>query len=82
MSNATATYNKVNELNSTLNLLIAGLPNSGKSTVFNGLTGGNAKVGNWHGVTVKAESKRAIIGGKNYTVYDLPGAYSLNAVTL
>ena len=51
-------------------VIIAGQPNCGKSTVFNGLTGASARVGNWHGVTVVVESKFAVISGKKYRVYD------------
>ena len=63
-------------------IIITGMPNSGKSTVFNGLTNGNAHVGNWHGVTVDVLSKIAKIGGKEYLISDLPGAYSLTPSTL
>ena len=69
-------------MNNFNKIIIAGMPNAGKSTVFNGLTGGNAKTGNWHGVTTSTLSKRAKIMGKEYTVYDLPGAYSLKPTTL
>ena len=58
-------------------VLLVGMPNSGKSTVYNALTKGDAKVGNFHGVTVKALSKSAKIGGNTFTVTDTPGIYSL-----
>lgn len=62
-------------------IVLFGMPNSGKSTVFNALTGGDAKVGNWHGVTV--EIKEGLLkGNKNVKVYDLPGVYSLYPVTM
>ncbi len=57
-------------------LLLVGNPNAGKSTVFNKLTGGHAKVGNWHGVTVGALSRSTSLGGTEVTVSDLPGIYS------
>ncbi|MBO5852091.1 MAG: ferrous iron transporter B [Clostridia bacterium] len=64
------------------NLILLGAPNCGKTTTFNGLTGRNERVGNWHGVTTKLAVGTAKIKGKRYNTYDLPGLYSLNAVTL
>ena len=62
-------------------IVLFGMPNSGKSTIFNALTNGNAKVGNWHGVTV--EIKEGLLKeDKSVKVYDLPGVYSLYPVTL
>ena len=72
----------VTAMSNLYNVLIAGQPNSGKTTVYNGLTGSNEKVGNWHGVTTISASKIAKINGKNYLITDTPGAYSLNPVTL
>ena len=63
-------------------VLIVGNPNSGKSTLFNALTGKDAKVGNFHGVTVKLLSGVANINGKKFTVVDTPGIYSLAPVSL
>ena len=63
-------------------VLIVGTPNSGKSTLFNALTKGNVKVGNWHGVTVDTVSKPFTINEKTYLLTDTPGIYSLNPLTL
>lgn len=56
---------------------LAGNPNSGKTTLFNRLTGLNQRVGNYPGVTVERRSGRGTIGGAPITVVDLPGTYSL-----
>ena len=59
-----------------MKLLLIGNPNAGKSTLFNHLTRGHARVGNWHGVTVGALEGRAKLAGKQVTVVDLPGIYT------
>ena len=62
-------------------IALAGNPNSGKTTLFNALTGANQFVGNWPGVTVeKKEGKWK--GDKNVVLIDLPGIYSLSPYTL
>ncbi|MBN2899798.1 MAG: ferrous iron transport protein B [Clostridia bacterium] len=58
---------------------LAGQPNTGKSTVFNGLTGARQHVGNWPGKTVEQKSGRYVYLDQTYTVMDLPGTYSLSA---
>lgn len=65
-----------------LKLLLVGNPNAGKSTLFNALTGGRAKVGNWHGVTVDVLERKTVLGGKRVTVCDLPGIYSLASMSM
>ena len=62
-------------------IALAGNPNSGKTTLFNALTGSNQFVGNWPGVTVdKKEGK--LKGHKDVIIMDLPGIYSLSPYTL
>ncbi len=56
---------------------LAGNPNTGKSTLFNALTGLNQETGNWPGKTVKMMSGEYSQGGETYAVIDLPGSYSL-----
>lgn len=66
---------------SNITIALAGNPNSGKSTLFNSLTGSNQYVGNWPGVTV--EKKEGIYKkNKDIKFTDLPGVYSLSPYTL
>jgi ferrous iron transport protein B len=62
-------------------LALAGNPNCGKTTIFNGLTGSRHHVGNWPGVTVERRSGFTELAGWSSEVVDLPGTYSLTAQT-
>lgn len=62
-------------------IALAGNPNSGKTTLFNALTGSNQFVGNWPGVTVEKKEGK-LKDDKETTVIDLPGIYSLSPYTL
>jgi len=65
-----------------LRIALVGNPNSGKTTLFNGLTGSNQYVGNWPGVTVAKKTGRIKISDINAEVTDLPGVYSLSTISL
>jgi ferrous iron transport protein B len=67
-----------------MRIAFAGNPNSGKTTMYNALTGRNEKVGNWAGVTVdkkEAPIKKAYAGDYSLIAVDLPGAYSMSPFT-
>ena len=67
-----------------MRIAFAGNPNSGKTTMYNALTGRNEKVGNWAGVTVdkkEALIKKAYAGDQELIAVDLPGAYSMSPFT-
>ena len=61
----------------TPRVALAGNPNTGKTSVFNLLTGANARVGNYPGVTVERESGRWKLPGREVELIDVPGTYSL-----
>ena len=62
-----------------ITIALAGNPNSGKTTIFNNLTGAHQKVGNWPGVTVEKKEGTVTYNGYTIRVVDLPGTYSLTA---
>jgi ferrous iron transport protein B len=64
-----------------IKIALAGNPNSGKTTLFNALTGSNQFVGNWPGVTVEKKEGK-LKGHKDVRIIDLPGIYSLSPYTL
>ncbi len=64
-----------------IKIALAGNPNSGKTTLFNALTGSNQFVGNWPGVTVEKKEGK-LKGNKSVIITDLPGIYSLSPYTL
>ena len=67
-----------------MRIALAGNPNSGKTTMFNALTGRNERVGNWAGVTVDKKEwpiKKIYSGETELIAVDLPGAYSMSPFT-
>ena len=65
----------------SVKIALAGNPNSGKTTMFNDLTGSNQRVGNWPGVTVEKKEGK-LKGRPDVVIQDLPGIYSLSPYTL
>jgi ferrous iron transport protein B len=69
----------ISKMNKELVIALAGNPNCGKTSIFNELTGARQHVGNWPGVTVEKKEGKLKFEGRNITVVDLPGTYSLGA---
>lgn len=65
-----------------LTIALAGNPNSGKTTIFNNITGTRQKVGNWPGVTVEKKEGRIKKFGRDLKIIDLPGIYSLTPFSI
>ena len=66
----------------SITIALAGNPNSGKTTLFNALTGSNQYVGNWPGVTVERKEAHFDLKGEEATLVDLPGVYSLSPYSI
>lgn len=67
-----------------MKIALTGNPNSGKTTLYNAVTGQSEKVGNWAGVTVEKKThpvKKSLAGGRELIAVDLPGAYSMSPFT-
>lgn len=70
---------KSERVEADITVAVAGNPNSGKTSIFNNLTGSRQQVGNWPGVTVTKKEGQLIMGVAKARVVDLPGIYSLGA---
>lgn len=64
-----------------MRVALLGMPNSGKSTLFNRLTGAHARVGNWPGITVELLAARLLVGDQMVQLVDLPGIYDLRGLS-
>ena len=60
-----------------MRMMLVGNPNSGKTTLFNALTGDHQRVGNWPGVTVEKKSGQMVLKNTSCELIDLPGIYAL-----
>ncbi|MBF0384311.1 MAG: ferrous iron transport protein B [Candidatus Omnitrophica bacterium] len=76
------TASNVELVQKRIKVALAGNPNSGKTSIFNALTGMRQHVGNWAGVTVEKKEGYAHYGGYTIEVVDLPGTYSLTAFSM
>ena len=59
-------------------IALLGMPNTGKSTLFNRMTGASARIGNWPGITVELLAGKILLGGDMAEIIDLPGIYDLH----
>jgi len=73
---------EIKEAQKEITVALIGNPNVGKSATFNALTGGNARVANWPGVTVEKKEGSFTFGDTKVNVVDLPGAYSLSPYSI
>ncbi|WP_077730155.1 Fe(2+) transporter permease subunit FeoB [Methylocaldum sp. 14B] len=78
LANEAAAAAEADEASADFTIAVVGNPNSGKTTIFNGLTGARQRVGNWPGVTVEKKTGRFSFRNRRVEVVDLPGLYSLD----
>ena len=64
-----------------MEIALVGNPNTGKTTLFNALTGARQRVGNWEGVTVERKTGKLYLSNQKATLVDLPGIYSLTVAS-
>jgi ferrous iron transport protein B len=64
-----------------MTMALVGMPNSGKSTFFNGLTGSHSPIGNWPGLTVELHQGNVQLQGQTVGLVDLPGIYDLHGLS-
>jgi len=74
--------NHINKPTESFTFALTGNPNSGKTSIFNGITGANQKTGNWGGVTVDVKTGSIRRGNAKLYFTDIPGTYSLSAYTM
>lgn len=82
LDNHTTHYDRFIHDKRQMSIALVGNPNSGKTTLFNALTGSNQYVGNWPGVTVEKKEGIARLGHREINIVDLPGIYSLSPYSM
>ena len=80
-NNSRETDNRAAYRKNIINIALVGNPNSGKTSLFNALSGGSEHVGNYGGVTVSSKTGHFNYNGYHFNITDLPGTYSLSAYT-
>lgn len=79
--NTNSSIPKERRADKTINLVLVGNPNSGKTSIFNYISGSRENVGNYPGVTVEAKKAKFKYNGYTFNLVDLPGTYSISAYT-
>lgn len=82
LDNHTEHYDRFIHDTRRMSIALVGNPNSGKTTLYNALTGSNQYVGNWPGVTVEKKTGVASLGDREVNIVDLPGIYSLSPYSM